>query len=162
MIISLCLRSVAFSPAKQILKTSLFAQRKTISSAFATSAVTNMPQYWNREDSTPQAFAKAKSVCKQAKIISLSDAGDPANAPLHKGDLPDGASLLAVGTTVEEFDISKLQEEKPNVLFVSHPLVGIQLKRFTHIMTFRLTTHFSTKNSVQEASRRTFETFAQH
>jgi hypothetical protein len=60
---------------------------------------------------------------KQAKIVSLSNADDPANAPLHKGALPDGSSLLAVGTNIAELDIERLKQEEPNVLFVSHPQV---------------------------------------
>lgn len=122
MFLSVSLRSAAFSPVNKSLfiKTS---PKRTLS-AFAVSATTNMPQYWNREESTRKAFAAQKPICKEAKIISLSDANDPANFPLHKGELPEGASLLAIGSSVEEFDIAKLEEEKPNVLFVSHPLVS--------------------------------------
>ena len=78
--------------------------------------------YWNREESKPKSFANDKPICQQAKIISLSTPDDPACAALHTADLPQGASLLAVGTKMEEFDVKVLQEEKPNVLFVSHPL----------------------------------------
>jgi len=79
-------------------------------------------QFWNREESAKQNFDQNKSLVKNAKILSLSNEKDPSNDPLHKGDLPEGSSLLAIGSKMEEFDIPALQEEKPNVLFVSHPL----------------------------------------
>ncbi|CAJ1933366.1 unnamed protein product [Cylindrotheca closterium] len=81
-----------------------------------------MSQFWNREDSAKQNFDMTKAVIKQAKILSLSDANDPANDPVHKGDLPEGCSLLKIGSKIEDFDIPALQKEEPNVLFVSHPL----------------------------------------
>mmetsp|Transcript_13355 Transcript_13355/g.20248 ORF Transcript_13355/g.20248 Transcript_13355/m.20248 type:complete len:387 (-) Transcript_13355:41-1201(-) len=58
---------------------------------------------------------------KGARIISLSDRKDDANSPLHKGRLPDGAFLEAIGSSVEDFDIEALQAQGPNVIFVSHP-----------------------------------------
>jgi phosphoglycerate dehydrogenase-like enzyme len=91
-------------------------------SAFSATTTANMPQYWNREESMPKTLSKDKPITQQAKIISLSIEDDPANVALHQGDLPEGSSLLAIGATIDEFDIQKLQEEKPNVLFVSHPL----------------------------------------
>ena len=81
-----------------------------------------MPQFWNREDSVKQNFGKDKPIVKEAKILSLSVHDDPANDLLHKGDLPEGSSLLAIGGTMDDFDIPHLQQLKPNVLFVSHPL----------------------------------------
>jgi hypothetical protein len=82
-----------------------------------------MPKYWNREDSTVGDFSSNGPIIKEARILSLSNADDPANAPLHKGELPEGAKLLAIGTTLEEFDIEALKQQEPNVLFVSHPQV---------------------------------------
>eukprot|EP00547_Thalassionema_nitzschioides_P003308 CAMPEP_0194220072 /NCGR_PEP_ID=MMETSP0156-20130528/27391_1 /TAXON_ID=33649 /ORGANISM="Thalassionema nitzschioides, Strain L26-B" /LENGTH=355 /DNA_ID=CAMNT_0038949947 /DNA_START=75 /DNA_END=1142 /DNA_ORIENTATION=- len=81
-----------------------------------------MSQYWNREESIQGNFSKDKTISRAAKVISLSSADDPANCPLHKGVLPEGSSLLAIGTTVDEFDITALKVHKPNVLFVSHPM----------------------------------------
>ena len=81
-------------------------------------------KYWNREESTPRTFSSSNPVVKHAKIVSLSIADDPANAPLHKGALPEGSSLLAVGTNIAELDIERLKQEEPNVLFVSHAQVG--------------------------------------
>jgi phosphoglycerate dehydrogenase-like enzyme len=76
--------------------------------------------YWTtREDSTPSDFSGP--VTQQARILSLADPNDPNNVPLHKGVLPEGASLLAIGTSLEEFDIETLKAAEPNVLFVSHP-----------------------------------------
>lgn len=84
-----------------------------------------MPKYWNREDSVPQNFQKDAPIVKEARILSLSDAEDPANAPLHKGEMPKGAKLLAIGAKLEEFDIPNLKPQEPNVLFVSHPQVRV-------------------------------------
>lgn len=109
-------------------KTASFCLRQSISPlvlnkrSLTTVTTATMAQYWNREDSIPGNFAKDKPVCREAKIISLSNPDDPANNLLYKGDLPEGSSLLAIGTNVDEFDMTKLKEEKPNVLFVSHPM----------------------------------------
>ena len=89
-----------------------------------------MNLYWNREEATTQrrSFASSsndKPIVKKAKIVSLSNRDDPANAPLHTGTLPEGSSLLAIGCSIEDFDIPTLQQEQPNVLFVSHPQVGL-------------------------------------
>ena len=78
-------------------------------------------KYWNREESLRQNFSKDIPINREAKIISLSNEDDPANDPLHKAKLPEGATLVGIGTKIDEFDIDKLQKEKPNVLFVSHP-----------------------------------------
>lgn len=56
-----------------------------------------------------------------ARIISLADPQDPNNEPLYKGPLPEGAELLAVGSTLEQFNVESLKAAEPNVLFVSHP-----------------------------------------
>jgi hypothetical protein len=62
-------------------------------------------------------------IVRKAKIISLSNPDDDANARLHHGTLPEGTCLLAIGTKLEEFDMEELQKEQPNVIFVSHPKV---------------------------------------
>ena len=85
-------------------------------------------KYWNREESTVGEFPSHGPITKEARILSLSNANDPANAPLHKaplhrGELAEGAKLLAIGTKLEEFDIEALKQQEPNVLFVSHPQV---------------------------------------
>jgi phosphoglycerate dehydrogenase-like enzyme len=71
---------------------------------------------------TMSASAQPHVVKKQAKIISLSDPNDGANAPLNDAkDLPEGAELLQIGTTYAEFDIDKLRQQGANTIFVSHP-----------------------------------------
>ncbi len=77
------------------------------------------PKYWNREDSNPSSFLGPVVRC--AKILSLSYPDDPNNEPLHNGDLPEGAELLAIGTSLEQFDVELLKAAQPNVLFVSYP-----------------------------------------
>ncbi len=60
-------------------------------------------------------IGKSQLLAKEARILSLSNANDPANPPLHKaplvhrGELPEGAKLLAIGTKLEEFDIEALK-----------------------------------------------------
>jgi hypothetical protein len=89
-----------------------------------TSTSSTTPQFWNREESTPRrTFASQQPVVKHAKIVSLSLADDPANSPLHQGVLPEGSSLLAIGTNIAELDLERLKQEEPNVLFVSHAQV---------------------------------------
>jgi len=139
MFLSLSLRSAtsAFSSTTRTARTSLstrssschfFVRQSSIAptttSCTATTTATRSmsSQFWNREESSKQNFDKNKPIVKQAKIVSLSDANDPANDPLHKGDLPEGSSLLKIGSKMEDFDIPALQKEEPNVLFVSHPL----------------------------------------
>jgi hypothetical protein len=61
---------------------------------------------------------------KEAKIICLSAKGDNADSALCSGEnLPDGASILAIGETIDDFDLELLKEQKPNVMFVSHSKV---------------------------------------
>ena len=79
-------------------------------------------KYWNREESKDYGkfseliASNPESVKRQANILSLSDPNDMANVALHKGIMPTGASLLAIGTGPDDFQ--GLSEE-PNVLFVS-------------------------------------------
>lgn len=80
-------------------------------------------KFWNREDVSAQGKysflieMSPESIAREAKIISLSAADDDANQALHDGNLPLGASLLGVGTSLADFD--HLRDSKPNVLFVS-------------------------------------------
>jgi hypothetical protein len=126
----------------------LLAQRSVVTAAtkrpFSSLASATKPQppnnYWNREESTPLSYstetaaetasatATAAVVTRPARILSLSSADDPANVPLHQGDLPEGANLLAIGTKLEEFDVETLKLQKPNVVFVSHPLVRTAIR----------------------------------
>jgi phosphoglycerate dehydrogenase-like enzyme len=73
-------------------------------------------KYWGK-----LGIEEDKPIIREARILSLSDPHDDANSALHQGELPIGARLLAVGTTMEEFDIERLRQEKPNVIFCSHP-----------------------------------------
>jgi len=75
-------------------------------------------KYYNRETSIP--YSCDGDIIKEAKILSLSKINDKNNEPLDKGQLPEGAKLLAVGLTLDDFDVPALKSEKPNVVFVSH------------------------------------------
>ena len=82
-----------------------------------TSDISVSGNYWNRETSREGEFSG--KIVHEARIISLSDPDDPNNTPLK--DLPDSARLVAVGSSLADFDLEKLKIEKPNVIFVSHP-----------------------------------------
>ena len=87
---------------------------------------TNNSAYWNRETSRPKDFDATVPIVQEARILSLTDPDDSANDPVNKAHqdptvLPKGANVLAIGASSEDFDIPKLKEQKPNVLFVSHP-----------------------------------------
>ena len=79
--------------------------------------------YWNRENSKEQGFDDDAPLVKNAKIISLTDINDKSNDLVNNGakTLPDGAELVAVGGSVEDFDVEMLRERGANVIFVSHP-----------------------------------------
>lgn len=69
-------------------------------------------------------YDETKPIIREARIISLSDIHDPANKALNEAvkdpsKLPMGASLLAIGGKVKEFDLETLKQQKPNVVFVS-------------------------------------------
>lgn len=83
--------------------------------------------FWNREAAeaagNPAAYEylleiSPESMQRAAHIISLSDPRDAANDMLHKGRLPVGARLMAIGTTADDFDAATMPKP-PNVLFVS-------------------------------------------
>jgi hypothetical protein len=83
-------------------------------------------KYWNREDSGEKGKysflieMSPESVAREANIISLSASDDEANDSLHTGNLPFGANLLGVGTTLSDFDhLRDSDSDKPNVLFMS-------------------------------------------
>lgn len=89
----------------------------------ASAAMEQAAKFWNREESPKQSYAAEAPIIKQAKIISLSSSDDDANAAVNEGELPKGASLLAIGSSIHDFDIPTLEKEEPNVIFVAHPEV---------------------------------------
>lgn len=84
-------------------------------------------KYWNREVSHKKEFTQP--IIKNANIICLSDANDVANAQLYNNNnnnslllgLPQGSKVLAIGTSIQDFDLTILKQEKPNVIFISNP-----------------------------------------
>lgn len=76
--------------------------------------------YWNRETGKPSSNIKGK-IMREARILALCDPDDAYNEPLYGGTLPDGAILLKIGTSLEDFDVQSIVDQKPNVIFVSHP-----------------------------------------
>lgn len=95
------------------------------SSSFFLSSSTSVSKYWDKELRSKIKTSTTVKVSREARIISLSDPKDDANKALYFGQLPDGAKLLAVESLYENFDINLLKQQKPNVLFVSHPKVYI-------------------------------------
>lgn len=87
--------------------------------------------FWNREVSNKLEYDANSPVVKEAKIISLSDVNDPSNGPLNDvaASLPEGSRLLAVGGSIEDFDIEMLKREGANTIFVSHPMAREPLAR---------------------------------
>lgn len=98
-----------------------FAQRAMASSSSSSSTMAESSQFWNRELSERQAFDAKSPVSKDANIICIGDPDDDANMDLYKmtDRTNDGVKVLAVGNSVESFDIALLQKEQANVLFVS-------------------------------------------
>jgi len=82
-------------------------------------------KYWNRELRSKRNVSNEQNTTQYAKILSLSDPNDDSNTALYSGELPEGATLLAVGTSFDEFDIEALKKQNPNVIFVSHPQVSV-------------------------------------
>jgi phosphoglycerate dehydrogenase-like enzyme len=87
--------------------------------------------FWNREISSKLAYDANTPIVKEAKIVSLSDVNDPSNGPLNNptDSLPQGSRLLAVGGSIEDFDVEMLKREGANAIFVSHPLARDPLDR---------------------------------
>ena len=71
--------------------------------------------FWNRETSDRLSYSKESPPSKTAKIIALTDPGDPANEALA-GSL-ENAQVLHIG--IEGLERDELQDA--NVVFVSHP-----------------------------------------
>lgn len=82
-------------------------------------------KFWNPQSAKQGHYSfliemSPESIVTEAKIVSLSAPDDPANTALHTGRLPLGATLLGVGTTVDEVKAAiGRQQQQPNVLFVS-------------------------------------------
>jgi hypothetical protein len=83
-------------------------------------------RYWNREttkDKGKYSFLieiSPDSIQREARILSLSTADDPANQALHRGTLPVGAQLLGIGQSTADFEhVATNTTSKPNTLFVS-------------------------------------------
>lgn len=94
-----------------------------LSSWYSTTTSLNMtskPNYWNRETSQPTSQYEG-AITKEARILALCDPNDAYNKPLYNGPLPDGSKLLAIGSTLADFDNESIINQNPNVIFVSHP-----------------------------------------
>lgn len=97
-------------------------------------------KYWNPQSTKRGQYSyliemSPESIATEAKIVSLSAPDDVANEALHRGPLVPGATLLGVGTTVDEVraaiaagagrnnsggsNHSSASSTQPNVLFVS-------------------------------------------
>jgi len=76
--------------------------------------------YWNRETSQPTSGFEG-AITNEARILALCDPSDAYNKPLYDGPLPEGCKLLAVGSTLNDFDQDSIIDQDPNVIFVSHP-----------------------------------------
>ena len=104
---------------------STFRSAQRMGSSTMSSSTMNIEDcFWNRETSPKKDFDENAPIIKEARIISLTDSSDPDNDPVNKaGDklLPTGSELLAVGGSIEEFDLNMLREKGANVIFVSHP-----------------------------------------
>ena len=76
--------------------------------------------YWNRETSSRKAYSTSQPITQQARIICVADPHDDSNQRIYDGDLPEGATVLAVGSHMRDFDIKDLRGQNPNVIFCSH------------------------------------------
>lgn len=85
--------------------------------------------YWNNPSNKQRNYQTTTAITREAKIISLSNPDEDANSRLHHGTLPQGATLLAIGTKLDDFDLDYLKKEQPNVIFVSHPKVNKQKQK---------------------------------
>lgn len=109
-----------------LLQASIASRRSflSVSSSSATAAATSTmlasstPTYWNRETSLPQDFDSNALITRPARIVSVSDPSDGANEQLSS-ELPEQAQLVAVGSTLNDFDIESLRRRQANVVFVS-------------------------------------------
>ena len=77
--------------------------------------------YWNRETCQPTSKYDEGPIINEARILALCDPSDEYNKPLYHGPLPEGSKLLAIGSTLADFDKESIINQNPNVIFVSHP-----------------------------------------
>lgn len=89
-------------------------------------------KFWNRETSEKGTFSylldiSPESIQREARILSLAHADEPADEPLHKGKLPFTSSLLGIGTSLQDFE--HLRDAEPNIAFMcpSCPRAASQL-----------------------------------
>lgn len=78
---------------------------------------------WSRDAASREGYSDqltSHPIVRTAKILSLSAANDPANAPLHHGALPEGAELIQIASSVNDLDVHALQQAGVNTIFVSH------------------------------------------
>lgn len=92
----------------------------SIISSYSSPTSLRMMSYWNRETSQPTSTFEG-AITKEARILALCDPSDAYNKPLYDGPLPEGSKLLAVGSTLADFDPESIIDQDPNVIFVSHP-----------------------------------------
>jgi len=112
-------RSVSYHPAPAgSIRTSVCVGNSLISNKSPTSL--RMMSYWNRETSQPTSKFEGP-ITKEARILALCDPSDAYNKPLYDGPLPEGSKLLAVGSSLADFDQESIIDQDPNVIFVSHP-----------------------------------------
>jgi phosphoglycerate dehydrogenase-like enzyme len=95
-----------------------------MSSFSSFSTTTSQTAFWNRIESQPgTALASNAPILQSARILSLSHHDDPNNVSLHEGPLPEGATVVGVGSTLAELgDLEQLKVSPcgpPNVVFVS-------------------------------------------
>lgn len=85
-------------------------------SLFSIMSATQTPLVWNKE-STYGDYS-TDTITQSAKIVSIADMDDPANEMLHKCPLPSGCELVKVITSVDDIDLTELQDV--NAVFCSH------------------------------------------
>ena len=93
----------------------------TLTHISSTSEKMTSELFWNRETSQAKEYDQTLPITKQAKILSLTAIADDANDAVNKGTLPEGAHLVAIGGSIDDFDIESLKAQEPNVVFSSHP-----------------------------------------
>lgn len=85
------------------------------------SSSTTTSNFWNRETSIRKQYPESKQPIKEARIICISDPQDDANKLLYNEENLEQSKVLAIGSTVEDFDFQRLNDQKANVIFCSHP-----------------------------------------
>lgn len=113
--------AIAFQTRTSIVVSRRVALQTTSAVAMSSSS---SQLYWNREESVKQNYKSSAPILKQANIISLSAVDDDANSAVNTAtSLPNGATLLAIGSELQDFDIPTLKQQNANVIFVAHPKV---------------------------------------